>query len=157
MESSGIFLITVYVIPKKEHGIQYLTALLSLKEPHSTTSFTFSVNITLSGMRWLLAKALWVTALQLEKLWLKRERGTLWGLRGQRQWSHLKETTKLGEQNLKESLALHQFQKDANNMVAWIMETFRQGICHQSLFVTGIHKLITRQGYTKILGLLNFV
>lgn len=69
MESSGIFLITVYVIPKKEHGIQYLTALLSLKEPHSTTSFTFSVKMKLSGMKWLLAKALWVTALQLEKLY----------------------------------------------------------------------------------------
>ncbi|XP_029703766.1 spectrin family protein isoform X1 [Takifugu rubripes] len=42
------------------------------------------------------------------------------------QWNHLEETTKLREQSLKESVALHQFQTDANDMEAWIMETFRQ-------------------------------
>ncbi|XP_040908343.1 spectrin family protein isoform X3 [Toxotes jaculatrix] len=42
------------------------------------------------------------------------------------QWAHLEETTKLREQNLKEAVALHQFQTDANDMEAWIMETFRQ-------------------------------
>uniref|UniRef100_A0A672G014 Spectrin beta chain n=1 Tax=Salarias fasciatus TaxID=181472 RepID=A0A672G014_SALFA len=42
------------------------------------------------------------------------------------QWAHLEETTKLREQSLKESVALHQFQTDANDMEAWIMETFRQ-------------------------------
>lgn len=36
------------------------------------------------------------------------------------------QTTKLREQSLKESVALHQFQTDANDMEAWIMETFRQ-------------------------------
>ncbi|MEQ2199636.1 Spectrin beta chain, non-erythrocytic 2, partial [Xenoophorus captivus] len=35
-------------------------------------------------------------------------------------------TTKLREQSLKESVALHQFQTDANDMEAWIMETLRQ-------------------------------
>uniref|UniRef100_A0A674MJT4 Spectrin beta chain n=1 Tax=Takifugu rubripes TaxID=31033 RepID=A0A674MJT4_TAKRU len=39
------------------------------------------------------------------------------------QWNHLEE---LREQSLKESVALHQFQTDANDMEAWIMETFRQ-------------------------------
>ncbi|XP_029028879.1 spectrin family protein isoform X1 [Betta splendens] len=42
------------------------------------------------------------------------------------QWTHLEETTKLREQKLKESVALHQFQTDANDMEAWIMETLRQ-------------------------------
>nr|XP_040035676.1 spectrin family protein isoform X1 [Gasterosteus aculeatus aculeatus] len=42
------------------------------------------------------------------------------------QWAHLEETTKLREQSLKEAVALHQFQTDANDMEAWIMETFRQ-------------------------------
>ncbi|XP_037324275.1 spectrin family protein isoform X3 [Pungitius pungitius] len=42
------------------------------------------------------------------------------------QWTHLEETTKLREQSLKEAVALHQFQTDANDMEAWIMETFRQ-------------------------------
>uniref|UniRef100_A0A8C8A744 Spectrin beta chain n=1 Tax=Oryzias sinensis TaxID=183150 RepID=A0A8C8A744_9TELE len=35
-------------------------------------------------------------------------------------------TTKLREQSLKEAVALHQFQTDANDMEAWIMETLRQ-------------------------------
>uniref|UniRef100_A0A8B9RDT4 Spectrin beta chain n=1 Tax=Astyanax mexicanus TaxID=7994 RepID=A0A8B9RDT4_ASTMX len=39
------------------------------------------------------------------------------------QWSHLEE---LREQLLKESVALHQFQTDANDMEAWILETLRQ-------------------------------
>uniref|UniRef100_A0A4W6CI86 Spectrin beta chain n=1 Tax=Lates calcarifer TaxID=8187 RepID=A0A4W6CI86_LATCA len=38
------------------------------------------------------------------------------------QWAHLEEV----EQSLKEAVALHQFQTDANDMEAWIMETFRQ-------------------------------
>uniref|UniRef100_A0A3Q1IT09 Spectrin beta chain n=1 Tax=Anabas testudineus TaxID=64144 RepID=A0A3Q1IT09_ANATE len=38
------------------------------------------------------------------------------------QWTHLEEV----EQRLKETVALHQFQTDANDMEAWIMETFRQ-------------------------------
>ncbi|XP_034539393.1 spectrin family protein isoform X3 [Notolabrus celidotus] len=42
------------------------------------------------------------------------------------QWAHLEETTKLREQNLKEAVALHQFQTDANDMEGWIMETLRQ-------------------------------
>uniref|UniRef100_A0AAQ5XLV1 Spectrin beta chain n=1 Tax=Amphiprion ocellaris TaxID=80972 RepID=A0AAQ5XLV1_AMPOC len=42
------------------------------------------------------------------------------------QWTHLEETTKLREQNLKEAVALNQFQTDANDMEAWIMETLRQ-------------------------------
>ncbi|XP_024118372.1 spectrin family protein [Oryzias melastigma] len=42
------------------------------------------------------------------------------------QWAHLEETTKLREQSLKEAVALHQFQTDANDMEAWIMETLRQ-------------------------------
>ncbi|KAE8288242.1 Spectrin beta chain, non-erythrocytic 1 Beta-II spectrin Embryonic liver fodrin Fodrin beta chain [Larimichthys crocea] len=44
----------------------------------------------------------------------------------QAQWAHLEETTKLREQSLKEAVALHQFQTDANDMEAWIMETLRQ-------------------------------
>lgn len=36
------------------------------------------------------------------------------------------QTTKLREQSLKEAVALHQFQTDANDMEAWIMETLRQ-------------------------------
>ncbi|XP_067348468.1 spectrin family protein isoform X1 [Channa argus] len=44
----------------------------------------------------------------------------------QSQWAHLEETTKLREQSLKEAVALHQFQTDASDMEAWIMETFRQ-------------------------------
>uniref|UniRef100_A0A3Q3AMB9 Spectrin beta chain n=1 Tax=Kryptolebias marmoratus TaxID=37003 RepID=A0A3Q3AMB9_KRYMA len=36
------------------------------------------------------------------------------------QWAHLE------EQSLKDSVALHQFQTDANDMEAWIMETLRQ-------------------------------
>uniref|UniRef100_A0A3Q3X8T1 Spectrin beta chain n=1 Tax=Mola mola TaxID=94237 RepID=A0A3Q3X8T1_MOLML len=39
------------------------------------------------------------------------------------QWTHLEE---LREQSLKEGVALHQFQTDANDMEAWIMETLRQ-------------------------------
>uniref|UniRef100_A0AAY5KRR1 Spectrin beta chain n=1 Tax=Esox lucius TaxID=8010 RepID=A0AAY5KRR1_ESOLU len=39
------------------------------------------------------------------------------------QWAHLEE---LREQQLKEAVALHQFQTDANDMEAWIMETLRQ-------------------------------
>uniref|UniRef100_A0AAY4D1S4 Spectrin beta chain n=1 Tax=Denticeps clupeoides TaxID=299321 RepID=A0AAY4D1S4_9TELE len=42
------------------------------------------------------------------------------------QWSHLEEASKLREQHLKESVALHQFQTDANDMEAWILETLRQ-------------------------------
>uniref|UniRef100_A0A665U5V9 Spectrin beta chain n=1 Tax=Echeneis naucrates TaxID=173247 RepID=A0A665U5V9_ECHNA len=42
------------------------------------------------------------------------------------QWTHLEETTKQREQSLKEAVALHQFQTDANDMEAWIMETLRQ-------------------------------
>ncbi|XP_060941485.1 spectrin family protein isoform X1 [Limanda limanda] len=42
------------------------------------------------------------------------------------QWAHLEETTKLREQRLKEAVALHQFQTDASDMEAWIMETLRQ-------------------------------
>ncbi|XP_034746962.1 spectrin family protein isoform X1 [Etheostoma cragini] len=42
------------------------------------------------------------------------------------QWTHLEEATKLREQSLKEAVALHQFQTDANDMEAWIMETLRQ-------------------------------
>nr|XP_057942145.1 spectrin family protein isoform X1 [Doryrhamphus excisus] len=42
------------------------------------------------------------------------------------QWTHLEETTKLREQKLKDSVALHQFQTDANDMEAWLMETLRQ-------------------------------
>uniref|UniRef100_A0A671YI99 Spectrin beta chain n=1 Tax=Sparus aurata TaxID=8175 RepID=A0A671YI99_SPAAU len=38
------------------------------------------------------------------------------------QWTHLEEV----EQSLKESVALHQFQTDASDMEAWIMETLRQ-------------------------------
>uniref|UniRef100_A0A1A8FCG9 Spectrin beta chain n=2 Tax=Nothobranchius korthausae TaxID=1143690 RepID=A0A1A8FCG9_9TELE len=47
------------------------------------------------------------------------------------QWAHLEETTKLREQSLKESVALHQFQTDANDMEAWIMETLRQVSSHE--------------------------
>uniref|UniRef100_A0AAY4CTV6 Spectrin beta chain n=1 Tax=Denticeps clupeoides TaxID=299321 RepID=A0AAY4CTV6_9TELE len=39
------------------------------------------------------------------------------------QWSHLEEVRM---QHLKESVALHQFQTDANDMEAWILETLRQ-------------------------------
>uniref|UniRef100_A0A669E1R7 Spectrin beta chain n=1 Tax=Oreochromis niloticus TaxID=8128 RepID=A0A669E1R7_ORENI len=39
------------------------------------------------------------------------------------QWAHLEEQR---EQSLKEAVALHQFQTDANDMEAWIMETLRQ-------------------------------
>uniref|UniRef100_A0A8C3G9J2 Spectrin beta chain n=1 Tax=Cyclopterus lumpus TaxID=8103 RepID=A0A8C3G9J2_CYCLU len=39
------------------------------------------------------------------------------------QWTHLEE---LRELSLKEAVALHQFQTDANDMEAWIMETLRQ-------------------------------
>ncbi|KAM9728405.1 spectrin family protein isoform 2-T2 [Menidia menidia] len=42
------------------------------------------------------------------------------------QWAHLEETTKLREQSLKEAVALNQFQTDASDMEAWIMETLRQ-------------------------------
>ncbi|XP_032388645.1 spectrin family protein isoform X1 [Etheostoma spectabile] len=42
------------------------------------------------------------------------------------QWTHLEEATKLREQSLKEAVALHQFQTDANDMEVWIMETLRQ-------------------------------
>ncbi|XP_054610767.1 spectrin family protein isoform X4 [Dunckerocampus dactyliophorus] len=42
------------------------------------------------------------------------------------QWTHLEETTKLREQKLKDSVALHQFLTDANDMEAWLMETLRQ-------------------------------
>ncbi|XP_031427906.1 spectrin family protein isoform X3 [Clupea harengus] len=42
------------------------------------------------------------------------------------QWAHLEETSRHREQNLKESVALHQFQTDANDMEAWISETLRQ-------------------------------
>lgn len=36
------------------------------------------------------------------------------------------QTTKLREQSLKEAVALQQFQTDASDMEAWIMETLRQ-------------------------------
>uniref|UniRef100_A0A4W5N753 Spectrin beta chain n=1 Tax=Hucho hucho TaxID=62062 RepID=A0A4W5N753_9TELE len=39
------------------------------------------------------------------------------------QWAHLEE---LREVQLKEAVALHQFQTDANDMEAWILETLRQ-------------------------------
>uniref|UniRef100_A0A8C2E9Q9 Spectrin beta chain n=1 Tax=Cyprinus carpio TaxID=7962 RepID=A0A8C2E9Q9_CYPCA len=42
------------------------------------------------------------------------------------QWSHMEEASQLREQGLKESVALHQFQTDANDMEAWILETLRQ-------------------------------
>ncbi|KAL2094242.1 hypothetical protein ACEWY4_008961 [Coilia grayii] len=42
------------------------------------------------------------------------------------QWAHLEETSKLREQRLKESVALHQFQTDANDMEAWMLEALRQ-------------------------------
>uniref|UniRef100_A0A8C4DDL7 Spectrin beta chain n=1 Tax=Dicentrarchus labrax TaxID=13489 RepID=A0A8C4DDL7_DICLA len=42
------------------------------------------------------------------------------------QWAHLEEVGSLREQSLKEAVALHQFQTDANDMEAWIMETLRQ-------------------------------
>ncbi|KAI1903617.1 hypothetical protein AGOR_G00029050 [Albula goreensis] len=42
------------------------------------------------------------------------------------QWAHLEEASQLREQNLKEAVALHQFQTDANDMEAWIMETLRR-------------------------------
>lgn len=36
------------------------------------------------------------------------------------------QTSQLREQQLKEAVALHQFQTDANDMEAWILETLRQ-------------------------------
>uniref|UniRef100_A0A4W5N7B6 Spectrin beta chain n=1 Tax=Hucho hucho TaxID=62062 RepID=A0A4W5N7B6_9TELE len=42
------------------------------------------------------------------------------------QWAHLEETSQLREVQLKEAVALHQFQTDANDMEAWILETLRQ-------------------------------
>ncbi|KAM6970759.1 spectrin family protein isoform 1-T1 [Aplochiton taeniatus] len=42
------------------------------------------------------------------------------------QWAHLEETSMLREQRLKEAVALHQFQTDASDMEAWILETLRQ-------------------------------
>ncbi|XP_064206241.1 spectrin beta chain, non-erythrocytic 1-like isoform X1 [Anguilla rostrata] len=42
------------------------------------------------------------------------------------QWAHLEEASQLREQRLKEAVALHQFQTDANDMEAWIMETLRR-------------------------------
>ncbi|XP_056140179.1 spectrin family protein isoform X2 [Lampris incognitus] len=42
------------------------------------------------------------------------------------QWAHLEETSQLREQRLKEAVALHQFQTDANDMDAWILEILRQ-------------------------------
>ncbi|XP_068600976.1 spectrin family protein isoform X3 [Brachionichthys hirsutus] len=42
------------------------------------------------------------------------------------QWAHLEETTKLRERSLKEAVALHQFQTDANDMEAWLTDTLRQ-------------------------------
>ncbi|CAB1332984.1 unnamed protein product [Coregonus sp. 'balchen'] len=42
------------------------------------------------------------------------------------QWAHLEETSQLREEQLKEAVALHQFQTDANDMEAWILETLRQ-------------------------------
>uniref|UniRef100_A0A672G3U6 Spectrin beta chain n=1 Tax=Salarias fasciatus TaxID=181472 RepID=A0A672G3U6_SALFA len=42
------------------------------------------------------------------------------------QWAHLEEVSVRPDYFLKESVALHQFQTDANDMEAWIMETFRQ-------------------------------
>uniref|UniRef100_A0A671MXA1 Spectrin beta chain n=1 Tax=Sinocyclocheilus anshuiensis TaxID=1608454 RepID=A0A671MXA1_9TELE len=42
------------------------------------------------------------------------------------QWSHMEEASQLREQGLIESVAFHQFQTDANDMEAWILETLRQ-------------------------------
>ncbi|XP_076848937.1 LOW QUALITY PROTEIN: spectrin family protein [Brachyhypopomus gauderio] len=42
------------------------------------------------------------------------------------QWAHLEETSRLREQRLKESVALYQFQTDANDMEVWLLETLRQ-------------------------------
>ncbi|KAJ8405208.1 hypothetical protein AAFF_G00321990 [Aldrovandia affinis] len=42
------------------------------------------------------------------------------------QWAHLEEASQLREQHLKEAVALHQFQTDANDMEAWIQETLRR-------------------------------
>ncbi|KAL4659700.1 spectrin beta chain, non-erythrocytic 1-like isoform X3 [Arapaima gigas] len=42
------------------------------------------------------------------------------------QWAHLEQASQLREQRLKEAVALHQFQTDANDMEAWIMEALRQ-------------------------------
>lgn len=36
------------------------------------------------------------------------------------------QTTKLREQRLKDAVALHQFQTDANDMEGWLLETLRQ-------------------------------
>ncbi|XP_056601634.1 spectrin family protein isoform X2 [Triplophysa dalaica] len=41
------------------------------------------------------------------------------------QWAHLEEASRLREQGLQESVAFHQFQTDANDMEAWILETLR--------------------------------
>ncbi|KAG5853134.1 hypothetical protein ANANG_G00069860 [Anguilla anguilla] len=42
------------------------------------------------------------------------------------QWAHLEETSQLREQRLREAVALHQFQTDANDMEAWIMEALQR-------------------------------
>ncbi|XP_018592817.2 spectrin beta chain, non-erythrocytic 1-like isoform X3 [Scleropages formosus] len=42
------------------------------------------------------------------------------------QWTHLEETSKQRQQLLQEAVALHQFQTDANDMEAWIMEALRR-------------------------------
>ncbi|XP_023659319.2 spectrin beta chain, non-erythrocytic 1-like isoform X1 [Paramormyrops kingsleyae] len=42
------------------------------------------------------------------------------------QWTHLEEASREREQHLREAVALHQFQTDANDMEAWILETLRR-------------------------------
>ncbi|KAJ7996636.1 hypothetical protein DPEC_G00239100 [Dallia pectoralis] len=42
------------------------------------------------------------------------------------QWTHLEEMSQLREQQLKEAVALHQFQTDASDLDVWILETLRQ-------------------------------
>ncbi|KAM9441073.1 spectrin family protein isoform 1-T2 [Clarias gariepinus] len=42
------------------------------------------------------------------------------------QWERLEEASRLREQRLKESVAFHQFQTDANDMEAWLQEALRQ-------------------------------
>ncbi|GAA6102245.1 spectrin family protein isoform X2 [Tachysurus ichikawai] len=42
------------------------------------------------------------------------------------QWDRLEEASRLREQRLKESVAFHQFQTDANDMEAWLQEALRQ-------------------------------
>ncbi|XP_061089747.1 spectrin beta chain, non-erythrocytic 1-like isoform X2 [Conger conger] len=42
------------------------------------------------------------------------------------QWAHLEETSQQREQRLREAVALHQFQTDANDMEAWIQEALRR-------------------------------